>query len=100
RYYHDKLKETILDFTHEMNLKDVNIGNQEIEILKLRQHLGAAIWRLEEVWEMPEVAGDLMSFYSKALLDELELKPIEDPRDSEILRLKKEVNDLTQKGLI
>jgi len=47
--YHDRLKATILDFTHQMNIKDVKIANQETEIIRLTQDLKEANDRLEKM---------------------------------------------------
>ena len=45
--YHDRLKATILDFTHQMNVKDVKIANQELVILKLT----AELEDVDKLWE-------------------------------------------------
>jgi len=47
--YHDRLKSTILDFTHQMNIKDVKIANQEAEITRLTKALKEANDKLEKM---------------------------------------------------
>jgi len=47
--YHDRLKSTILDFTHQMNIKDVKIANQEVEIIRLTKALKEANDKLEKM---------------------------------------------------
>ena len=35
--YHDRLKATIIDFTHQMNIKDVKIAKLEAELLEAKK---------------------------------------------------------------
>jgi hypothetical protein len=75
-----------------MNVKDVKIAGLEERIDQLLAHLGSAIYRLEEVWEMPEVAGDLTSFYPEWVTERLDIKPVE---NAEIVKLTKDLKQMS-----
>jgi hypothetical protein len=70
----------------------------EAENKQLLDRLAAVVYRLDEVWNQPAIAGDITSFWPDGLMEKLQI-PVEGKRkayqelEAEIRKLKSESED-------